>query len=158
MLSFHVFVYTEPRSAILTWSGSAKLQPSLIPLPAVAGKSRSLISSYSPSPSFNSFIFNSFRTLSHNGRLQFLSFQSLADSFHCNGGVYPPSFTQSVLREGPPPSRTGEFRPGWTDFFLSPVTSHQLAPPAPALSGSFLGHGLSPPYHCAKAATVPEWF
>jgi hypothetical protein len=39
--------------------------------------------------SFNPFTFNSFRTLLHNGRLQPLSFQSLPDSFHRNGGVYP---------------------------------------------------------------------
>src|SRR5260370_26326491 len=39
--------------------------------------------------SFNSRIFNSFRTLLHNRRLQPLYFQSLPDSFHCHGGVYP---------------------------------------------------------------------
>jgi hypothetical protein len=39
----------------------------------------------------NSFTFNGFRTLLHNGRLQVLSLQSLPDSFHCNGGVYSPA-------------------------------------------------------------------
>jgi hypothetical protein len=39
--------------------------------------------------SFNSFASSDFRTLLHNGRLQPISFQSFADSFHCDGGVYP---------------------------------------------------------------------
>src|ERR1700732_4049310 len=42
------------------------------------------------SKSFNSFTFNSLRTLLHNGAPQPPCFQTLPDSFHCNGGVYPP--------------------------------------------------------------------
>jgi hypothetical protein len=47
------------------------------------------------------FTFNGFRTLMHNGAPQPPYFQTLPDSFHCNGGVYPLSFTQSALCEGP---------------------------------------------------------
>jgi hypothetical protein len=39
--------------------------------------------------SFNSFAINGFQTLLRNGRPQPLYFQTLPDSFHCNGGVYP---------------------------------------------------------------------
>jgi hypothetical protein len=42
--------------------------------------------------------------LLHNGAPQPLCFQTLPDSFHCNGGCIPPStsypFTESALREG----------------------------------------------------------
>src|SRR6266852_5468395 len=42
-----------------------------------------------PLKSFNPFTCNNFRTLLHNGRLEPLFLQSLADSFHCNGGLPP---------------------------------------------------------------------
>jgi hypothetical protein len=41
-------------------------------------------------PSFNPFISNYFRTLLHHERLQPISFQLLADSFHRHGGVCTP--------------------------------------------------------------------
>src|SRR5216684_8899746 len=48
---------------------------------------------FAPSfPSFSPFAINGFRTILRNGRPQPLTFQSLADSFHRNGGV-PPSLS-----------------------------------------------------------------
>jgi hypothetical protein len=46
--------------------------------------------------SFNPLIFNGFRTLLHNGRPQPPCFQSLPDSFHCNGGYTPSPHAQAL--------------------------------------------------------------
>jgi hypothetical protein len=59
--------------------------------PPLANRHRSTISPTSPKPlsSFNSFTFNGFQTLSHNGRPQPMCFHTFPDSFHRDGGVYP---------------------------------------------------------------------
>jgi hypothetical protein len=70
------------------------------------------------------FVFNAFQTPLHNGPPQLLSFLLLADSSHCNGGVYPllntvPSTGESFIN--------WRFDPAAADsgFRSSRVTSHE---------------------------------
>jgi hypothetical protein len=87
-----------------------------------------------PLKSFNPFTCNNFRTLVHNGRLQPPFLQSLADSFHCNGGVHP-------LSNGAPSNSKSlanwRFDPvGSSGFHSSRSTGHGPRPQPPALCPS----------------------
>jgi len=93
------------------------------PPPAIRHHSTISSTSLRPLPSFNPFTYNNFRTLLHNGRLQLLSFQSLADSFHCNGGVYPPPL---IFVERPSASPLPRIHPDTGDSTQSNVSSLTL--------------------------------
>jgi len=87
-------------------------------------------------PSFNSFIFNGFRTLLRNGAPQPPCFQTLPDSFHCNGGVYPPrisSLSACLLSSSPKITHMLEIRPSQ----MSPLSSFtgRESPVRPGLVG-----------------------
>jgi hypothetical protein len=109
MLSSPVYIESHPRrnaafasrmnlrdAANAASSSSLKSFNSFLPRTNGRG-TFSLTSHFRADVSLNSFVIRRFRTLPcpersrgvRNGRPQPFSFQSLPDSFHCNGGVYP---------------------------------------------------------------------
>jgi hypothetical protein len=84
------------RTAMLFFPVFAELQP-----PIVFPPYRNRLAALSLRPTAHSrhstpLLSNACGLLLHNGRPQLLCFQSLPDSFHRNGGVYPPIFFSSA--------------------------------------------------------------